>query len=158
MKEKIIMQFKKVMAPIVLSVICGFLCGSVVYNIYKEKTSYELQSSKVYLIQAGAYSSYDNMKVNTMANNYVYYEDDGMYKAIIAIVKNKDNIDKIKNIYNGEVVVNEYVLNDKEIDKRLSELDNTLTKESDETKVREIVNNMLSIYKENENVKLMKTN
>ncbi len=156
MKEKIVSKMKRVLGPIVLSVICGSLCGSVVYNIYEDKVRVELKNSKIYLLQAGAYSSYDNMKVNTMANNYVYYEDNGMYKAIIAIVKNKDNIDKIKSIYNGEVIVSEYILNDNRIDEELTELDNVLSKESDEGKIREVTDKMLNIYKENENVKLVK--
>ncbi len=156
MKEKIISQIKRVFGPIILSVICGSLCGSIVYNIYEEKANLEFQNSKVYLLQAGAYSSYDNMKANTMSNNYVYYQDDGLYKAIIAIVKNKDNIDKIKSVYQGEVIVTEYILNDQEIDKQLTVLDEELTKEKDGAKIQDIANNMLNIYKENDNVKLIK--
>ena len=84
MKEKIINQTKKVIIPIFISILCGALCGKIVYNIYDENNTF-LANNTMYLLQAGAYSSYDNMRVNTMGNNYVYYEDDGLYKAIIGI-------------------------------------------------------------------------
>ncbi len=158
MKQKIMEKTKKVMIPIFLSVICGSICGSVVYNIYASKANYELSNSKVYLVQAGAYSSIDNMKANTMATNYVYYEDDGMYKAIIGITKDYDNLEKIKSIYNGETIVSEYYLNDKKISDELGELDKKLKEESDNDKAKAIIDDMLNIYKENDNVKLVKAN
>lgn len=158
MKQKIMEKMKKVMIPIFLSVICGSICGSVVYNIYATKATYELDNSKVYLVQAGAYSSIDNMKANTMASNYVYYVDDGMYKAIIGITMDYDNLEKIKSIYNGEVIVNEYYLNDKKISDELGEFDKKLKDETDNDKAKVIIDDMLNIYKENDNVKLVKTN
>ena len=114
MKEKIINQTKKVVIPVFISILCGGICGKIVYNIYDENDTF-LTNSTMYLLQAGAYSSYDNMRANTMGNNYVYYEDDGLYKAIIGITSSYDNIEKIKNAYNGEVIVNEYYLNDIEL-------------------------------------------
>ncbi len=158
MKEKIISKVKKVMIPIFLSVICGSICGNVVYNIYADKANYELSNSKVYLVQVGAYSSIDNMKVNTMASNYVYYEDDGMYKAIIGITKDYDNVERIKSLYNGDTIVNEYYLSDKNISDELGKLDDELKEESDDDKARVIIDDMLNIYKENEGVKLVKVN
>ena len=96
MKEKIINQTKKVVIPVFISIICGAICGKIVYNIYDENDTF-LVNNTMYLLQAGAYSSYDNMRANTMGNNYVYYEDDGLYKAIIGITSSYDNIEKIKN-------------------------------------------------------------
>ena len=141
MKQKIMEKMKKVMIPIFLFVICGSICYYVVYNIYAIKEN-----------------SIDNMKANTMATNYVYYEDDGMYKAIIGITKDYDNLEKIKSIYNGETIVSEYYLNDKKISDELGELDKKLKEESDNDKAKAIIDDMLNIYKENDNVKLVKAN
>ena len=70
---------KKVFIPIFLSVICGRICGNIIYNIYDKDLSKEITGEKIYLLQAGAYSNYDNMVKNTLVNNYVYYEDtDGL--------------------------------------------------------------------------------
>ena len=35
----------------------------------------------------------------------MYYEEDGKYNAVIAITKNKDNIEKIENVYNKKLNV-----------------------------------------------------
>ena len=156
MKEKIINQTKKVIIPIFISILCGALCGKIVYNIYDENNTF-LANNTMYLLQAGAYSSYDNMRVNTMGNNYVYYEDDGLYKAIIGITSSYDNIEKIKNTYNGEIIVNEYYLNNIELSNKIYELDKKLSKEENKDNIREIINSMLELYKEG-NINLTKVN
>lgn len=156
MKEKIINQTKKVVIPVFISILCGAICGKIVYNIYDENNTF-LANNTMYLLQAGAYSSYDNMRANTMGNNYVYYEDDGLYKAIIGITSSYDNIEKIKNAYNGEVIVNEYYLNDIELSNKIYELDKELSKEEDINNIKEIINSMLALYKE-ENINLTKVN
>ena len=85
---------RKVFVPIFLSVICGSICGKLVYDIYDRDIKEELLGEKIYLLQAGAYSTYDNMVDNTLVNNYIYYEDnDGLYKAIIGITEDYNNID-----------------------------------------------------------------
>ena len=156
MKEKIINQTKKVVSPVFISILCGAVCGKIVYNIYAENDTL-LDNNTMYLLQAGAYSSYDNMRANTMGNNYVYYEDDGLYKAIIGITSSYDNIEKIKNSYNGEVIVNEYYLNDVELSNKIYELDKKLNKEENTDNIREIINSMLELYKK-ENINLTKVN
>lgn len=156
MKEKIKNQFKKIVIPVFVSILCGAVCGKIVYNIYDENDTL-LENNTVYLLQAGAYSSYDNMRANTMGNNYVYYEDDGLYKAIIGITSSYDNIEKIKNAYNGDVIVNEYYLKNIELSNQISKLDNELSKEEDANNIKQIINSMLALYK-NEKINLTKVN
>ena len=156
MKEKIKNQFKKIVIPVFVSILCGAVCGKIVYNIYDENDTL-LENNTVYLLQAGAYSSYDNMRANTMGNNYVYYEDDGLYKAIIGITSSYDNIEKIKNAYNGDVIVNEYYLKNIELSNQISKLDNELSKEEDANNIKQIINSMLALYKD-EKVNLTKVN
>lgn len=148
--------FKKTFVPITLSVICGAICGRVVFSIYESDNIMAINNS-VYLLQAGAYSSYDNMKANTIANNYIYYKDDGLYKAIIGITSSLDNVEKIKKSYNGDIIVSEYYSNDVNLIKEIQKLDEKLSIESDNNKIKEIINSMLSLYKE-ENIKLIKAN
>lgn len=156
MKEKIKNQFKKIVIPVFVSILCGAVCGKIVYNIYDENDTL-LENNTVYLLQAGAYSSYDNMRANTMGNNYVYYEDDGLYKAIIGITSSYDNIEKIKNAYNGDVIVNEYYLKNIELSNQISKLDNELSKEEDANNIKQIINSMLALYKD-EKINLTKVN
>jgi len=157
MKEKIKEKAKKIIIPIFISILCGSICGRIVYKIYDDNNSLVLSNNIVYLLQAGAYSSYDNMKANTIHNNYIYYEDEGLYKAIIGITCNYDNINKIKEIYNGEIIVNQYLLNNNALKSKIVSLDKDLKIEEDKNKIRDIIDDMLDLYKE-ENITLTKIN
>lgn len=151
------LKIKKVIISIVLSVILGYLCGIIVYKIYEGDTNNIMNSNKVYLLQTGAYSSLDSMQKNTNYLNYIYYTDDGMYKTIVAITKNKDNIQKIKNAYNIDIVINEYYLENEELVNKINEYDKEIENTSNNEQIVKIVNNMLVSYKEENGVKLVKT-
>lgn len=148
-------KLKKVLIPIFLSVICGAICGRLVYQIYDKKLDDDLKGEKIYLIQAGAYSTYDNMVSNTSVNHYVYYEDeDGLFKSIIGLTECYDNIEKIKNTYTGEVLVSEYYSKDKELNLKIKEYDKKITKSTTDEEVKEIVLEMLTLYKDNDSTLL----
>lgn len=151
------LRIKKVLISIILSIILGYLCGITIYKIYENDTFHTINSNKVYLLQSGAYSSIDNMRMNTKQINYVYFNDDGIYKTIIAITKNKDNIKKIKDAYNIDMVINEYYLENDNLVNKINEYDKELANTSDKEEVVKIVNNMLINYKEENNLKLVKT-
>lgn len=145
MKERL----KKVLIPIFLSIICGSICGRLVYQIYDDKIDKDLNGEKIYLIQVGAYSTYDNMVDNMLVNHYVYYEDDdGLFKSIIGLTENYDNIEKIKKIYNGEVFVSEYYSKDQELNKKIKKYDKKIENSTSDEEVKNIVLEMLSLYKD----------
>jgi len=148
------MNVKKMFIPILLSILLGYLCGSFVCKIYKEKSDLLLDSTKVYLLQTGAYSTIDSMKKNTNLTNYIYYQDNGLYKTIMAITKDKENIQKLKELYNFEILINEYYLDDENINKQITEYDQKLKEITDKEEIEMLLQNMLNIYKENENLKL----
>ena len=148
---------RKVVIPISISVICGFICAKLVYEVYDYKIEEEVNGHKIYLIQAGAYKTYDNMINNTSLNNYVYYEDeDGLYKSIIGITENKDNIDKIKNSYGKEVLVREYYSKNDEFNNKIKKYDNDLSKLNDNKEIQKKVLEMLKLYKDDNNKTLVK--
>lgn len=148
---------KKIFGPIFLSCLCGLICGKLVYEIYDGNIEKEIKGEKIYLIQAGAYSSYDNMINNTLVNNYVYYEDDdGLYKSIIGITENYDNIEKIKNSYGKDVVILEYYSKDNKLNSKIKEYDEKLSNSEDASDIQETVLEMLSLYKDNDNSTLVK--
>lgn len=145
MKKKLI----KVLFPVFLSVICGAICGRIVYSIYDKKLEEDLNGEKIYLIQSGAYSSYDNMVNHTLLSNYIYYEDDdGLYKSIIGLTEDYDNIEKIKNTYKANVLVSEYYSKDKELNKKIKEYDNKIKNTSNLEEIKKIVSEMLTLYKD----------
>ena len=154
MKEKIKTKFKKVVFPIFISVLSGSVCGHLVFSIYEDKT--ELAFDTNYLIQSWEYSTYDNMLANTFGVNYVYYEDEGLYKAIIGITKDESNVEKIKKAYGKETVVSKYLLNDLELCGEISKLDKLLNSTDDDIEIQQIVVKMLELYKQGKNVELSK--
>ena len=147
----------KVISPIIISVLCGFICGKLVYKIYDSKIEEDITGKKIYLIQAGAYDSYDNMKKNTSLNSYVYYEDDdGLFKSIIGITEDKNNIEKIKNSYGKEVFINEYYSKDEELNRKISIYDKSLAAINNEKEIQNKVLEILELYKSDNNKTLIK--
>lgn len=147
---------KKAMIPVFLSLIFGGICGKVVYKIYLGNTDLAYDGNLIYLIQSGAYTTYDNMRANTIGYNYIYYEEDNLYKTIIGVTKKEENINKIKKLYNNEVVVNKYYIDDVILNNKILEIDNKLLKEEKEQKIKELILEMLDLYKEENNIKLIK--
>ena len=145
-------KLKKVVMPIFLSVICGAVCGKLIYQIYDKKIETDfsiINGEKIYLIQAGVYSTYENMLHNTSVNNYVYYKDqDGLFKSIIGLTEDDENIEKIKNTYQENVIISQYYSNDKELNQKIKEYDNRIKKSQDKEEIKKIVLEMLSLYKD----------
>lgn len=140
-----------------MSVICGGSCGKLVYEIYDADIKQEINGKKIYLVQAGAYSSYDNMVDNTLVNNYVYYEDnDGLYKAVVGLTENYDNIEKIKAAYGKNVIISEYYSKDDKLNKKITEYDEKLKNTTNNTEIKNTVLEMLTLYKDKDNQTLVK--
>lgn len=152
MKEKL----KKIVMPIFLSVLCGVLCGRLVFSIYEDKGSDILSSNIIYLLEDASYEDYDTMKASTISGSYIYYEEDGKYNAVVAMTKNKDNITKIEEAYSKNLTVSEYLLNDDEINTKLEEYDEKLKNTDDKEEIQKIIIEMISIYKDNDKVKMVK--
>lgn len=148
---------RKILGPICLSILCGVVCGKLVYQVYDKDIEKKIDGRKIYLIQAGAYSTYDKMVSNTLVNNYVYYEDnDGLYKSIVGITEDFDNVEKIKNSYKGDVIVSEYYSKDKELNKKIDEYDSKLKNVTSNEEVQSTVLEMLTLYKDRDNSTLVK--
>ena len=142
-------KLKKVVMPCLLSIICGSICGKLVYGIYDKEIETDIYGEKIYLIQAGAYSDYDNMVKNTSLNNYVYYkDDDGLFKSVVGLTENKDNIEKIKTTYSKEVIISEYYSSDKELNKKIKEIDKKIKETDNKEEVQKLVLEILNLYKD----------
>ena len=145
MKKKL----KKVLFPVFLSIVCGTICGRLVYGMYDKKIDEDLDLKKIYLIQSGAYSNYDNMVNNVLLSNYIYYEDeDGLYKSIIGITEDYDNIDKIKSTYKEKVLISQYYSNDKDLNNKIKKYDQKIKDTDDKEEIKKIVMEMLELYKD----------
>jgi hypothetical protein len=147
--------FKGVVVPIFMAIVIGFIFGKCVFGSYKSKLYETLRSSKLYLIENGEYETIDIMKEENINNNYIYYRDNDKYKTVIGITKEYENIDKIKQIYDGETIVLEYFIPNGSVSMEQIEYDNFLKETDDIKEVREIVDNILELYRNNDNIKLI---
>ena len=146
---------KGIFVPLVLSVVFGFVCGKLVYSIYGDDIENKLSSSKLYLIENGEYLTYDNMREENNGNNYVYYKDEDGYKTVVGITKNEDNIDKIKSLYSDTVKVEEYYISSELLNDKQNEYDLQLSNSSDIYEVKEVVDNILNLYREDDTIRLL---
>ena len=152
MKNKI----KKIVVPIFLAVFCGFLCGRLMFSIYEEKGSSVLDSNIIYLLEDSTYNNYEEMKANTLSSNYIYYEDDGKYNVVVALTKEYDNIEKIEGVYNKKLKLRRYLLNNNEIISKLDEYDRKLKETTSSEEIRNIIIDMINIYKDKEDRQMAK--
>jgi len=158
MKKVLNGLLKSIIIPVVISILFGYVCGKFFYQTYRDSINGDLTSSKLYLIKNGEYDTYDNMREENSGNNYVYYKDDNTYKTVIGITRNYDNISKIKNLYSDELSVEEYYVPTEYLDSKQDEYDLVLSKTEDIYEVKEIVDNILNLYRSDDSIKLISIN
>ena len=141
--------------PIFFAVLVGFICGKIVYNYYRDSIYEDLSQSKLYLVLGGNYNTYEDMREENSSNNYVYYIDDDGYKTVIGITRNVDNIEKIQSLYDNDTEVSEYYINDLEYRQKQDIYDLELTNASDVYEVKEVVDNILNLYRSDDSIKLV---
>ena len=129
--------------------------GKFVYNNYRDDITEDLRSSKIYLVENGTYDSYEEMREENNQNNYVYYMDDDGYKTVVGITRDYDNIDKIKKIYSDNLYVDEYYISREYMDSKQDEYDKELNDTDDVYVIREVVDNILNLYRKEDSIKLI---
>lgn len=143
------------LVPIISAVICGYVMGKFVYNNYRDDITEDLRSSKIYLVENGTYDSYEEMREENNQNNYVYYMDDDGYKTVVGITRDYDNIDKIRKIYSDNLYVDEYYISREYMDSKQDEYDKELNDTDDVYVIREVVDNILNLYRKEDSIKLI---
>lgn len=146
---------KGIFVPLIISIVFGFICGKLVYSVYGDDIENKLSSSKLYLVQNGEYLTYDNMREENNGNNYVYYKDEEGYKTVVGITKNEENIAKIKSLYSDELQVQEYYISSDLLNDKQNEYDLMLSNTDDIYEVKEVVDNILNLYREDDTIRLV---
>ena len=126
---------RKLVISILISSTLGSSCGILIYKIY---------------------FSDNTMRASAINYSYIYYEEDNLYKTIIGITKSKDNINKIKEVYGNDVVVNTYYNDDELLNSKLLEYDRLLNDAKDVEEEKKIIIEMLNLYKKDDKIKLTK--
>ena len=149
---------RSIFIPIIIAVLFGLISGRFVYRTYKDNLYNNLTSSRLYLLENGIYDSVENMREENSTNNYIYYKDNDKYKTVIGITNNYNNIDKIKKLYNDNISIEEYYIGSNNLDSRQIEYEKILSSTNDLKEVKEAVDNILNLYRSDDNIKLISIN
>ena len=140
------------------AIIIGFIFGKYVFKTYKDSLYSELSSSRLYLVENGEYDNIDTMREENSTNNYVYYKDNNKYKSVVGITRKYDNIDKIKELYSDNLKIYEYYVPVDKLDSKQDEYDKELTNANNLKEVKEVVDNILELYKDDDSIRLIQVN
>ena len=98
------------------------------------------------------------MREDNNGNNYVYYQDEDGYKTVVGITMYYDNVDKIKKLYSDKLEVSEYYVSNDFFNNKQNEYDDELTNTNDIYEVKEVVDNILNLYRSDDSIKLISIN
>ena len=143
------MKNKLVIGTIFL--VSGLVVGNNLYNkvdlstiqVFSEKNNY-------YLLEEGVYSKKEIMQSETRdLNPKVYEEKNGKYYVYVGITGNKDNAQKIQNIYKDSgfnIKINEISINDEEFINNLKQLDILINNTNNQDEILTIEEVVLSNF------------
>ena len=146
---------KGVVVPVIVAIFIGFVMGKYIFKTYKDNLYEELSSSRLYLVENGEYDTIDSMREANSTNNYVYYKDQDKYKTVVGITREYSNVDKIKSLYSDNLKVITYYIANDSISSKQGEFDNNLKEANDINDVREAVDNILALYRDSDNIRLV---
>ena len=146
---------ESIFIPMFIAILCGYIGGKFIYKTYKENLYNSLNSSRLYLIEKGSYDDINTMREENSNINYVYYKDKDKYKSVVGITKDYNNVDKIKSLYSDNLYVYEYYLSNNYLDSKQDEYEKDLDEATDIYDIKEAVNNILNLYRTDEEIKLI---
>ena len=149
---------RSIFIPVFIAILCGYIGGKFVYKTYKDNLYDSLNSSRLYLIENGEYDDINIMREENSNNNYVYYKDNNKYKSVVGITKDYKNIDKIKSLYTDNLYVLEYYLSNDILDSKQDEYERELNNANDIHEIKEAVDNILSLYRNDDSIRLIAVN
>ena len=144
-------SMKKVLGVIFLAIVTGTLFSLFIFSKYEEeKVSKEV--TKVYFIQQGVYSNYNNMVKNTeKLEAYTYEKNDGKYYVYVCFTTKKENINRIEKYFkslNYSIYVKEKEMTDLRFMNVLNEYDYLMSAITKEETIKNICKQLVKKYEE----------
>ncbi len=143
----------KMFGSIIFSILLGYLFGKVIFNQYdKNLLDAFKEKTPVFFLQQGVYSSIDSLEKNTKnIRNYVYVKDNNYYRVYVAITRNPENVNKLKEMFTkkgNDIYVRELEVSNKEFINILDQYDKLTKLTSDENNINKIIKETLIKYQE----------
>ncbi len=152
-----VMSMKKNIEIMIVCIAIGFLMGQFMFHQYKKEekpsTIPTMQTTEtLYFLQQGVYSNLDSMKQNlTDFEYYTYTEKDGKYYVYVAIIKSKENMEKLKGFFNQkgyDIYVKEINVTSNAFLEVLSQYEQLLSGTNDEKTIQAACTQILAKYEE----------
>ena len=145
---------KKTMFWIILALASGSLLGKYTFDTYEniEVSNVISINDKVYMLKYGTYGNIEQMVDEiTDIDRYIYIEEENKVTAYIGIATTKENINKIKSIYDKKGIitsVQKLTISNDEFIQNLNEYEKLLSATEDDTSLIIIQKQILSCYEE----------
>lgn len=145
---------KKTLFWIVLALASGSLLGKFTFDTYENIEVRKVISvnDEVYMLKYGTYENVEQMiEEITDINRYIYIEEENKVTAYIGISTTKENINKIKTIYDNKGVITsikKLTISNEEFIQNLNEYEKLLSATEDEASLLIIQKQILSCYEE----------
>lgn len=148
-------MMKRYILTIIVSIFLGVLLSNYMIKIYdNNQISLPVfkETTDVFLIQQGVYSTIESMQKNTSnLTDYIYSNIDNMFYVYIGMTLDEDNVTKLQQYYKNkgiETIVKTTTLTDNDFITSLKQYDTILKETNDNVTIKEICKQVLSKYKE----------
>lgn len=145
---------KKTLFWIILALASGSLLGKFTFDTYENIEVRKVISvnDEVYMLKYGTYENVEQMiEEITDINRYIYIEEENKVTAYIGISTTKENINKIKTIYDNKGIITsikKLTISNEEFIQNLNEYEKLLSATEDEASLLIIQKQILSCYEE----------
>lgn len=140
---------KKIVLCSILAIISGGILGKITFDRYDKlnvKTVIKLDKN-VYMLKYDTYKNKEDMLNNTSnLERYIYIEKDNKFYVYVAVAKTMDSINKLKNIYSGDLKVEKVNIKNDGFIQNLDEYEKLLKSTYDTDSLKVIENEILSCY------------
>ena len=143
------MFMKKIVLCSILAIISGGILGKITFDRYDKlnvKSVIKLDKN-VYMLKYDTYKTKEDMLNNTSnRERYIYIEKDNKFYVYVAVAKTMDSINKLKNIYSGNLKVEKINIKNDGFIQNLDEYEKLLKSTDDTDSLKVIENEILSCY------------
>ena len=145
---------KKTIIGIIIAILAGVLLAKLTFDKYEKVDTKNVISydDEVYMLKVGSYDSVDEMQRSALDfERYIYIEKEDKVTVYIGIAKTRENMEKIKNVYddkNVKTTVETATINNDEFIQNLNEYEKLLDVTEDANSLLIIENQILSCYED----------
>jgi len=141
----------RIIIPTILSLMIGSYLGFIIFRQYKTTSeSVFSETTIIYFLQQGVYSSKESMENNTkLLSEYIYTLEDNLYRVFVSITTDRSNAEKLKEIYNNkdiDIYIKERTIDDMAFIEKLKQYDEIIKTSTDEDAIMELESQILNEY------------